>query len=92
MEQIDLLIPGNVIVKFPSFGGPVDVYDKEQKKYIEYYEIRSIKYRNEVFELVMTGESVFACSLPGDIGRIFIKSHNIINERVWWQDIPADHW
>ena len=91
MKQIALLIQGNVIVRFTSYGDPVDVYDKEQKKYIDTFEIRSINKKYEMFELVMTGASVSLFSSPGDIGRLFIKSHDLIKENIWWQNMATDH-
>lgn len=91
MKQIALLSQGDVIVRFPSYGDPVDIYDKEQKKYIDTFEIKSINKKYEMFELVMTGASVSLFSSPGDIGRLFIKSHDLIKENIWWQNTATDH-
>jgi hypothetical protein len=89
MTQIALLAEGNVLQRFPNYGVPEDIFDGGRKKYIDTYEIRSINRKYDMFELVMTGASVSLFSSAGDVGRIFIKSYDLVNEGIWWQNNNA---
>lgn len=84
LAQVARLRAGDILKRFPSQGDPQDTFDEDRKKHIDTFEIRSINASNEMVELVMTGDSVHMFSSAGDIGRVFIKSYNLVEEKVWW--------
>lgn len=84
LSQTAMLRQGDIIQRFPTQGAPQDIFDGARQKHIDTYEIRSINRVNDMVELVMTGASVHMFSKAGDIGRVFIKSYDLIEERVWW--------
>jgi len=86
MKQIALLFQGSILKRFPSYGDPLELFDETRKGYIDTFEVRSINQKYEMFELVMTGESVSLFSSPGDVGRIFIKSYDLLKENIWWEN------
>jgi hypothetical protein len=84
LSQTALLRKGDIIQRFPTQGDPQETFDEGRQKHIDTFEIRSINRVNDMVELVMTGDSVHMFSKAGDIGRVFIKSYDLIEERVWW--------
>ncbi|RYD55548.1 MAG: hypothetical protein EOP56_15655 [Sphingobacteriales bacterium] len=84
LAEVARLRTGDIVKRFPTQGEPQDTFDESRKKHTDTFEIRSINASNEMVELVMTGESVHMFSSAGDIGRVFIKSYNLIEEKVWW--------
>lgn len=89
LEQVDALKKGDIIERYPSHGPSCDVFDASDKKHTDIYEIRSSNANNNMLELVMTGASVHMFSSPGDIGRLFIKSYNLLTDGIWWYDDNA---
>lgn len=89
LEQVDALKKGDIIEGYPSHGPSCDVFDASDKKHTDIYEIRSSNANNNMLELVMTGASVHMFSSPGDIGRLFIKSYNLLTDGIWWYDDNA---
>lgn len=89
LAQVSLLKKGDIIERYPSHGPACDIYDATDKKHIDIYEIRSSNANNQMLELVMTGASVHMFSSPGDIGRLFIKSYDLLTDGIWWYDDNA---
>ena len=83
LPQIASLKTGDIINMYPSYGPAREVFDELDKSLIDTYEIRSFNAGNEMLELVMTGASVPIFSLPGAVGRIFIKSYNLLGCGNW---------
>ena len=42
-----------------------------------------------ICSLVMTGASIHMFCSPGDIGRLFIKSYNLLTDGIWWYEDSA---
>lgn len=85
VKQIALLVKGSILKRFPNYGAPEEVFDHGRGTYIDSFEIRSINQKYQMFELVMTGTSTYLLSSPADVGRIFIKSYDLVNQGIWWQ-------
>lgn len=84
LSQTAMLRIGDIIQRFPSQGDPQDTFDEGRQKHIDTFEIRSINLTNDMVELVMVGDSVHMFAKAGDVGRRFIKSYDLIEERIWW--------
>lgn len=84
LEQVSLLSQGDIVIRYPNNGKQEEVFDEERKSDIETYEIRSINPVNQMIGLVMTKSSRPIFALPVEIGRLFIKSYDLVNEKVWW--------
>lgn len=89
LEQVSLLKKGDIIERYPSHGPSCDVFDESDKKHIDIYRIRSSNANNHMLELVMTGASIHMFCSPGDIGRLFIKSYNLLTDGIWWYEDSA---
>lgn len=86
LEQVSLLKKHDIIEKYPSRGSSREIFDERDTELIDIYEIRSFNLNNNMLELVMTGSSVHMLSLAGDIGRLFIKSCDLLTGGIWWFD------
>ncbi|RYD56878.1 MAG: hypothetical protein EOP56_10835 [Sphingobacteriales bacterium] len=84
LSQTSLLRKGDIIQRFPTQGEPQNIFDESRPKHTDTFEIRSINRVNDMVELVMTGDSITMFSSAGDIGKVFIKSYDLIEQRVWW--------
>jgi hypothetical protein len=85
LAQVALLREGDTIKRFPSNCSdiPTDKFDERRINNIDTYTIRSINTQNEMLGLVsITSEQV--CASPGRVGRLFIKSCDLVAEDVWW--------
>lgn len=86
LAQVSSLKKGDIIERYPSYGESREVFDETDTTLIDAFEIRSFNQNNEMLELVMTGTSGFFLPLPGDTGRLFIKSYNLLGGGIWWHD------
>ncbi|XZF14713.1 hypothetical protein ACTHGU_01105 [Chitinophagaceae bacterium MMS25-I14] len=82
--QVAQLRIGDIVRRFPSGGSSENTLDETRPGHIDTFRILSINMKNEMVGLVMTGESAKIFSSPGNIGRLFIKSYNLIAEKIWW--------
>lgn len=86
LEQVAQLRKGDIIKKYPASSNraPEDLFDADRKEDINTYEVRSINPDNEIIGLVMAGDSLNLLPSPWEVGRLFIKSYNLVAEKVWW--------
>jgi hypothetical protein len=86
LAQIAALNVGGTIKRFPtnSDDKQEEVFDEKRIKSIDTFTIRDINPQTQMFSLVTTHDpfSTFASSV--NVGRLFIKTHDLISENVWW--------
>jgi hypothetical protein len=74
LQQVAAMNVGNILKRIhPEHDGGTDVF-----------EVKSINTSNDMIGLVMTGDSVVGYGAPGDIGRLFIRSANLMQQDIWW--------
>jgi hypothetical protein len=85
-EQVANLREGDIVKRFPSNCDdlPQDAFDEQRTRNIDTYTIRSINLKNDMVGLVSTTVTDQMFAAPGRIGRLFIKSQDLIAENVWW--------
>lgn len=86
LTQIALLHVGDILQKFPVNCDDVsqDIFDESRTKHISRYEIRYINQLNGMFSLVTANSRTQMLAAPVDIGRLFIRSFDLITEKLWW--------
>ena len=84
LKQLEMLRVGDILKKFPSKGEPLDIFDEERTNNIDTYIIRSTNSGTQMIELVMTGASTYMFASPGEVGRLFIKAHELVEQKIWW--------
>lgn len=83
-EQVALLRKGDIIKRYTSKNNTEEILDGRGPKNMTDFEIRSINRESEMVGLVMTEASQDMFTWPGDVERLFIKSYNLVAEKVWW--------
>lgn len=83
-EQVALLRKGDIIKRYTSKNNTEEIPDGRGPKNMTDFEIRSINRESEMVGLVMTEASQDMFTWPGDVERLFIKSYNLVAEKVWW--------
>lgn len=81
-EQVALLRKGDIVKKCAT-----NINAKTapgQKPKVDTYEVRSVNPGRQMIALVMTDDTQDLFSWPGDVNRLFIRSSNLISEKVWW--------
>ena len=82
LAQLARLAVGDILWMHPLTGSAWDgAIDGDS---VDAYEIRSINQHNKMIELVMTTSSRIRFASPADVGRLFIKSNNLITDGDWW--------
>ena len=84
LNQIEMLRVGDILKKFPSKGDPQETFDEERAENTDTYVIRSTNTGTQMIELVMTGASTYMFASPGEVGRLFIKSYELVEQKIWW--------
>jgi hypothetical protein len=85
MVQVALLREGDTVKRFPSNCNDVaqDKFDEQRTNNIDTYTIKRINPQNDMFWLVSSAtQQMFATA--GEIGRVSIKSQELVTESVWW--------
>ena len=83
--QVADLREGDIIKRYPSKGEPLATFDENSTKLIDTFEVRGINKSNNMMSLVMAGTSQAMFSNPGDVGRLFISSGDVVDQQVWWK-------
>jgi hypothetical protein len=83
-EQLDQIRIGHIIRRFPRTGTPEQAFDESRITETDIFTIRSVNKSNNVMELVMTESAAVLFASPGDIGRLFIKSSDLLLQSRWW--------
>lgn len=78
-----LLRVGDIIFRFPCDGEPENEFDEDSVGRIHSFQIRSINTKNDMVELVID-HPFFMFPSPGDINRLFIKSYELVTQKIWW--------
>lgn len=84
MAQVALLREGDIIKRFPAntTDAPMNQFDDARTKDISIYTIRLIDPKNTMFSLVGFSTKMFVSS--GEVGRVFIKAADLIDQKIWW--------
>lgn len=85
-EQLLLLREGNTITRFPCDGNPESEFNEDRTDQIHSFQIRSINPANDMMELIIN-HSTFMYASPGDINHLFIKSQDLVNQKIWWMEV-----
>lgn len=83
-EQLDQLIEGNLITRFPAHGAPEDKFDEDRKMDMDTYEIIGIDRKEQRVKLIRADEALEIFTWPRDIERLSIGLSNILAEKTWW--------
>ncbi|MGN7786486.1 hypothetical protein ACTJIJ_18280 [Niabella sp. 22666] len=81
-----LLKEGNTIIRYPCEGKPVDQFDKDNISQIHAFKIESINSSTDMMELIIK-HAPFMYASPGDINHLFIKSQDIVLQKIWWIEL-----
>jgi hypothetical protein len=82
LQLSDLKI-GDIITRYPTDGEPTDVFDNNQPRNTNAFQIRSLS-TAKVLELVEPDNTVAVFASAGDVRRLFMKSEDILADNVWW--------
>ncbi len=85
-EQLLLLREGNTIIRYPCDGMPENEFNENNIDQINSFEIRSINPANNVMELIIN-HSVLMYASPGDVNHLFIKTHDLVSQKIWWVEV-----
>ena len=84
-EQVKELSVGDIIKKFPTDYKPEEFFDDRRAKDIDTYKIRSINKTTGIIELSMTGDSIIMFASPVDVGHLYLKHSDFLEQKVWWK-------
>jgi hypothetical protein len=82
LQLSDLKI-GDIITRYPTDGEPTDVFDNDQPRNTDVFQVRSLSI-NKVLELIAPDRSVPVFASAGDVRRLFMRSEDILSDNVWW--------
>ncbi len=85
-EQLLLLREGNTLTRYPCDGIPENEFNEKNVDQIHSFQIISINADTNVMELIID-HSAFMYASPGDINHLFIKSHDLVDQKIWWMEV-----
>lgn len=81
-----LLKEGKTIIRYPCDGKPEDKFNEDNIGQIHSFKITSINSSTGIMELIIRHDP-FMYASPGDINHLFIKSQDIVLQKIWWVEL-----
>lgn len=83
-EQVAGLQKGDILFRGPCEDTATENAPGKPNMYKDTYEIQSVNKIYNVYSLIQANFRTMAFASPVDIGRLFIKGPDLVNEKNWW--------